>query len=187
MNNRLALISTTGIMLLTLTGCASSLNATGADSHPTANSTVNTSHVNTHQNATANSSDANAVPSSSSEAALSTQQLSFQIQDKLLRQMYNPGQGEDCLNSSCSVSGTSFSGPSATNSTVTLNMVYAKFKGWYIIVAPTTGNALNITQQLIQKPFNFPYPTGVMVVHSKTADYYWLYNGKENLKSEKLP
>lgn len=122
-----------------------------------------------------------------SHTSLTTEQLSFQVRDKLLRQMSNPSQGEDCMNSpSCSVIGTRFSGPSVTNQNVSLDMIYMKYNDWYIIVAPTTKNAFTVAQSIIHASLNFPYQTGVMVLHSKDKDYYWIKNSKEYSKSEEL-
>lgn len=187
MNTRLAWISTTAVALLLLVGYATNTVPTGIKQSPDIHSTIKSSPANTPRNLTTNSSSAVHGTRRSSHTALSVQQLSLQTQSKFLGQMSNPGQGEDCLNSSCSVTGTNFTGPSVTNPNVTLHMLYAEFRGWYIIVAPTTSNALTIGQHLIRKPLNFPYPHGVMVVHSRNADYYWITNGKKNLKSERLP
>lgn len=116
---------------------------------------------------------------------LTTEELAFKWRDNLLKEMSNPSQGEDCINSACTVTAIKFSGPSISNASVTLKMVYMNYRDWYILIAPTTRDALHVAQELILRPLDFPYDTGVMIVRNKTVDYYWVDQGKEFGKSVK--
>ena len=115
----------------------------------------------------------------STQEHLTTETLSFQWRANLLKEMSNPSQGEDCVNATCTVTATLFSGISVSKANVTLNMVYMKYHGWYILIAPTTRNALHVAQEWIQHPLHFPYDNGVMIVRSKSIDYFWIDRGTE--------
>ena len=116
---------------------------------------------------------------------LTTEELAFEWRDNLLIEMSNPGQGEDCIDSTCIETATLYSGPSVSKANVTLNMAYTKYYGWYILITPTIRNALKVAQELTQCPLHFPYEKGVMIVRSNTVDYYWIDQGKELGKSVK--
>ena len=126
------------------------------------------------------------VTGCATQTRVTTEELAFQWRANLLKEMSNPGQGEDCVNATCTVTATRFSGPSVFKTNVTLNMVYMKFHGWYILIAPTTQNAIHIAQELIQHSLHFPQDTGVMIVRSKSVDYYWIDRGSEYGKSVKI-
>ena len=119
------------------------------------------------------------APSRPVSTTLTTQQLSFNLRESLLRQLSNPAQGNDCLNSSCSLTATQFSGPSATNRNRTLRMAYAQFGQWYLLVAPMQGDPLSVLQGIVKRPPHFPFPSGVAVVRGNRMDYYWLNGGRE--------
>jgi len=116
---------------------------------------------------------------------LNTEELAFEWRDNLLKEMSNPSQGEDCINTSCTATATLFSGPSASKVNVTLHMAFMEYHNWYILIAPTTRDALHVAQEMIHRPLHLPYDTGVMIVRNKTVDYYWVDQGKEFGKSLK--
>lgn len=135
------------------------------------------------RNRGANNSDVRTESSASTNIGPNiTEQLEFQIRDRLLQKMSSPGQGEDCVNASCTLSGTMFSGPSVSSSSTTLNMFVFPYHGWYVIVAPTTGNAFDAASALLKRPIPFPDAPhgGVMVVYPTKADYYWVCGGREH-------
>ena len=116
---------------------------------------------------------------------LTIEELAFDWRDNLLKEMSNPSQGEDCINDTCTETATLYSGPSVSKTNVALNMAYIEYHGWYILVAPTTRDALHVAQELIHRPLHVPYDTGVMILRNKTVDYYWVDQGKEFGKSVK--
>lgn len=109
-----------------------------------------------------------------------TEQLSFKLRDELLRGMSNPAQGQDCVGATCSIHATVFSGPATRGKPTILNMAYARYGQWYVIVAPTPQSALARLQSALARAQPLPHSAGVMVVHTSIIDYYWLANGQEH-------
>lgn len=119
--------------------------------------------------------------------SFTTQQLFFNLRNTLLREMSNPAQGDDCLNASCRLTATQFSGPSVTNQKQTLRMATAQFGQWYLLVSPMKSDPLSVLQGVIQHPPHFPFASGVAVIQGSHMNEYWIRDGKKYASGQSLP
>ncbi|GMA58375.1 hypothetical protein C7445_104220 [Alicyclobacillus sacchari] len=177
-SSRWKMVMAAGVCVVLLTGCTHEPAISPSTTKQHAKPTDNRSNQAPTVNPTVTSKP---IPA----GVANTQQLAYQLRDELLKQMSDPAQGQVCLDNACSVAVTSFTGPSSQDPKETLTMAYYQMKnGWYVLVAPTRGNALAVAQQIAKARFAFPNPSGVLVVSDGEMEWHWLTQGHEWTKRQ---
>ncbi|WP_237700027.1 hypothetical protein [Alicyclobacillus acidocaldarius] len=109
-----------------------------------------------------------------------TADLYHWLLDQRLAQMDNPAQGEICLDPSCQVAATVFSGPAKGNGGALVALVaFQPRPGWHVVLGPLPqaddpprqAESLNVHLR------NYPRAQGVCVVSAGEIDWYWIEAG----------
>ncbi|GLG01659.1 hypothetical protein Alches_16990 [Alicyclobacillus hesperidum subsp. aegles] len=180
-SSRWRMLMAAGLCAAMLTGCA--------NEHAVSPENAKQHGIQSHNGANAATSTPAGSPSITSKplpaGVTNVQQLAYQLRGELLKQISNPAQGQVCLDNACTTAVTSFTGPSSENPKDTLTMAFYQMKtGWYVLVAPTVGNALATAQQIAKAHLAFPSQSGVLVVRDGEMEWYWLTQGREWTKRQ---
>lgn len=201
MNKHLTLIPVTGLVFLTLAGCATTPNSNSAGSNSVTNSTANTSGVNVVSNSTG---AANNTPSNTGN---DTNNAQVSVSSTTTSQSYFANEIACIKNKGYSVSGTTPTATVKTTSGDTLtawittatqsqdghnHLVFFFLNGKYIgtdttkpsleiTSAKAAGNGIAVTYPVYKKSDSFANPTGTSV----TITYTW--NGSKLVANKVYP